>query len=80
LLNTGAGEQPRVGATHGPCAYSTVRLLVVFIFSHTMAEVLPFVVSGIPWTQPQAMKYGGFVIIALALWLLLSWRSSRDER
>jgi len=26
------------------------------------------------------MKYGGFVFIALALWLFLSWRSSRDER
>jgi hypothetical protein len=57
-----------------------VWLLVVFIVLQTMAEVLPFVVSSVPWTQPQAMKYGGFVFIALALWVFLSWRSSRDER
>jgi len=57
-----------------------VRLLVVFIFLETTAEVLPLFVSGIPWTQPQAMKYGGFVFIALALCLFFSWRSSRTER
>jgi hypothetical protein len=47
---------------------------VVFIFSQTIAEVLPFVVSGIPWAQPQVMKYGGFVFIALVFWLFLSTR------
>jgi hypothetical protein len=57
---------------------SLVWLLVVFIFLQTIAEVLPFVASWTPWTQPQAMKYGGFVFIALVLWLFLSWRSSRD--
>jgi hypothetical protein len=55
-----------------------VWLLVAFIFLQTIAEVLPFVVSWAPWTQPQAMKYGGFVFIALVLWLFFSWRSSRD--
>jgi hypothetical protein len=57
-----------------------VWLLVVFIFLQTLAEVLPLVVPGTPWTQPQAMKYGGFVFIALALWVFLSWRASRDKR
>jgi hypothetical protein len=57
-----------------------VWLLAVFILLQTTAEVLPLLVSGIPWTQPEAMKYGGFVFIALALWLFFSWRSSRNER
>jgi hypothetical protein len=57
-----------------------VWLIVIFIFLQMTAEVLPFVVSRIPWTQPQAMKYGGFVFIALGVWLFLSWRSTRDER
>jgi hypothetical protein len=55
-------------------------LLVVFIVLQTMAEVLPDLVADVPWTQPQAMKYGGFVFIVLAFWVFLSWRSSRDER
>jgi len=57
---------------------------VLLIVLQTAAEVLPFVASGIPWTQPQAMKYGGFVFIfAVALWFLW-WlrlrRSSRSDR
>jgi hypothetical protein len=54
-------------------------LLVVFVVLQTIAEVLPFA-ADVPWTQPQAMRYGGFVFIALVLWLLLSWRSYRNER
>jgi hypothetical protein len=56
-----------------------VWLVVVFIVLQTIAEVLPFA-ANVPWTQPQAMRYGGFVFIALVLWLLLSWRSSRSDR
>lgn len=52
---------------------------MVFIVLQTTAEVLPFATS-VPWTQPQAMKYGGFVFIALALWALLTWRSTRKNR
>jgi hypothetical protein len=53
-----------------------MRLLVALIFLQTLAEVLPDVVSGIPWTQPQAMEYGGFVFIAAVLWVFLVRRRS----
>jgi hypothetical protein len=57
-----------------------MRVLVALIFLQTLAEVLPDVVSGIPWTQPQAMEYGGLVFIAVVLWALLVRRSPRSER
>jgi hypothetical protein len=57
-----------------------MRVLVALIFLQTLAEVLPDVVSGIPWTQPQAMEYGGLVFIAVVLWALLVPRSPRSER
>jgi hypothetical protein len=48
-----------------------VRFLAVLILLQTAAEVLPDTVSGIPWTQPTAMKYGGFVlIVAVVVWVL----------
>jgi protein-S-isoprenylcysteine O-methyltransferase Ste14 len=64
------------GAAHTP----PVRVLVALIFLQTLAEVLPDVVSGIPWTQPQAMEYGGVVFIAVVLWVFLVRRSPRGER
>jgi hypothetical protein len=64
------------GAAHTP----SVRVLVALIFLQTLAEVLPDVVSGIPWTQPQAMEYGGVVFIAVVLWVFLVRRSPRGER
>jgi hypothetical protein len=63
-------------AAHTPA----MRVLVALIFLQTLAEVLPDVVSGIPWTQPQAMEYGGLVFIAVVLWALLVRRSPRSER
>ena len=54
--------------------------LLVFVLLQTTAEVRPDLAADLPWTQPQAMEYGGFVFIALALWLLLSWRFSRNGR
>jgi hypothetical protein len=61
-----------------------VRFLVILICLQTAAEVLPVVASGVPWTQPQAMKYGGFVFIVAVAVLVLRWffvrRSARGER
>jgi hypothetical protein len=57
-----------------------VRVLVALIFLQTLAEVLPDVASGIPWTQPQAMEYGGVVFIAAVLWVFLVRRSPRGDR
>jgi hypothetical protein len=57
-----------------------VRVLVALIFLQTLAEVLPDVVSGMPWTQPQAMEYGGLVFIAVVLWVFLVRRSARGGR
>jgi hypothetical protein len=56
-----------------------MRVLVALIFLQTLAEVLPDVVSGIPWTQPQAMEYGGVVFIAAVLWVFLARRPPRGE-
>jgi hypothetical protein len=53
---------------------------VALIFLQTLAEVLPDVVSGMPWTQPQAMEYGGLVFIAVVLWVFLVRRSARGGR
>jgi hypothetical protein len=57
-----------------------MRVLVALIFLQTLAEVLPDVVSGIPWTQSQAMEYGGVVFIAAVLWVFLARRPPRGER
>jgi hypothetical protein len=57
-----------------------MRVLVALIFLQTLDEVLPDVASGIPWTQPQAMEYGGVVFIAVVLWVFLVRRSPRSER
>jgi hypothetical protein len=53
----------------GPAHTQGMRFLVILICLQTAAEVLPVVASGVPWTQPQAMKYGGFVfIVGVAIW------------
>jgi hypothetical protein len=57
-----------------------MRVLVALIFLQTLAEVLPDVAPGIPWTQPEAMEYGGLVFIAVVLWVFLVRRSPRSER
>jgi hypothetical protein len=55
--------------------------LVVLICLQTAAEVLPDSVSGVPWTQPQAMKYGGFVlIVVLTAWIAWWLRVRRATR
>jgi hypothetical protein len=48
-----------------------VRLLVVLLVLQTLAEVLPSLAAGIPWTQPQAMKYGGIVFAAVLVAVVL---------
>jgi hypothetical protein len=53
-----------------------IWLLVVLIFLQTVLEVLPSVVRGVPWTQPELMEYGGFVLIATVVWMFLGRRSS----
>jgi hypothetical protein len=67
-----------------PTHTQAVRFLVVLICLQTAAEVLPLVVPGVPWTQPQAMKYGGFVFIVGVAVLALRWflvrKSARSER
>jgi len=67
-----------------PLILKGVRFLVVLICLQTAVEVLPDVVSGLPWTQPQAMKYGGFVFIVAVAVLGLRWflvrKSARSER
>ena len=55
---------------------SRIWLLVVLIFLQTVLEVLPSVVRGVPWTQPEMMEYGGLVLIATVLWMFLGRRSS----
>jgi hypothetical protein len=47
----------------------STRYLVLFllIVLQTTAEVLPMLDPGIPWTQPQAMYYGGFVFIGAVI-------------
>jgi len=55
---------------------SRIWLLVVQIFLQTVLEVLPSVVRGVPWTQPEMMEYGGLVLIATVLWMFLGRRSS----
>jgi hypothetical protein len=72
----GHGIGEAAGAAHTP----SVRVLLALIFLQTLAEVLPDVASGIPWTQPQAMEYGGVVFIAAVLWVFLARRSPRGER
>jgi hypothetical protein len=54
-----------------------VRFLVILIVLQTAAEVVPSVFSGIPWTQPQAMRYGGFVLIAVLAVLAIRWFLAR---
>lgn len=57
-----------------------MRFLIALIFLQTLAEVLPDVATGIPWTQPQAMEYGGIVFIVVVLWVFLVRRSRTNER
>ena len=47
---------------------------MVFLVAQTVAEVLP-AATRVPWSQPQAMEYGGFVFIALVLWFILLRRN-----
>ena len=70
---------PRVGEVARAAHTPSMRVLVALIFLQTLAEVLPDVVSGIPWTQPQAMEYGGVVFIAAVLWVFLARRPPRGE-
>ena len=45
-------------------------LLLVLIVLQIATEVLPSF-TDVPWSQPQAMKYGGFVFIAAVLSVFL---------
>jgi hypothetical protein len=52
-------------------------LVVGLLVLQIAAEVIPDLILGVPWTQPEAMKYGGLSLIAVLLVAGLVLRSRR---